>query len=471
MRALSADPQKRFSSAAAMAAEVRRIGALKLPLPDPARGGESPRGVRRGGEGAQSGARARRDPSECDLLPRGVRVPPSEELHRRDRGRLPKRRRRLRHVPPPVSHGGNPPDRGVPRRSSSRAARTHPQLAVVAPPAPALVPPRAVVALAPAPPARVPRAGSPRRAQTRTTRRSPRPLPLPSRHLREARACARRLQADPEKGTFRIVAGQRRSPRDRRSHFLGGLAWGRPRMPPATPDRPPAIAPALNSPRETVTEAPAAKTADPTLRPHDGDRRRTRECAPAPARRERRARRHAHSPLRRRRRSCTRPSPRAPSPPGRSVRPHTASTTLRASDHAADRTPPAPPRSARDRDRLRPPLPTGSSPRRRALCSASKLQSRFQRGQELMGKKSYGEALRRIPRVARHRREPQRAPRDRAVSPRDREAFVDAYAEFGRTSVEGEGARRPKTSATSSLYDSATTGSGPRSSRKLGFVS
>jgi Protein kinase domain len=32
VRALSADPEKRFSSAAAMAAEVRRIGALKLPL-------------------------------------------------------------------------------------------------------------------------------------------------------------------------------------------------------------------------------------------------------------------------------------------------------------------------------------------------------------------------------------------------------------------------------------------------------
>ena len=77
MRALSADPEKRFSSAAAMTAEVRRIGALKLPLTP--RVAAAVRGAFGDAMAARRrGARERRAPGERRVPPR--REGPIEEL-------------------------------------------------------------------------------------------------------------------------------------------------------------------------------------------------------------------------------------------------------------------------------------------------------------------------------------------------------------------------------------------------------
>jgi hypothetical protein len=257
MRALSADPQKRFSSAAAMAAEVRRIGALKLPLPI-----RLAAGVR---EAFGEAAKARRAELERgEIRPSAISFrasgPPVEELIDVTE-EAPEASQTASTVPPPVSHEATPRPRGpapvvIPPLDP-------PPLAVVAPPAPALVPPRAVVALAPAPPARVPAQVPSARAdaddQAITTA-------APFALATSARLAPAQAPAGRPKGTFRIVAGSG-------AVLVIGAAtfWVASRGPAthaaATPDRPPAIAPALNSPRETVTEAPAAKTADPTLGP------------------------------------------------------------------------------------------------------------------------------------------------------------------------------------------------------------
>jgi hypothetical protein len=115
-----------------------------------------------------------------------------------------------------------------------------------------------------------------------------------------------------------------------------------------------------------------------------------------------------------------------------------------------------------------PALADGVLPSQASAVQREQAQSRFQRGKELMGKKSYGEALVEF-----------RASHDIVASPNARleiarcllatGKLVDAYAEFGRTSVEAkELAAEDKRYQLA--YDSATTERAALQPQ-LGFVS
>jgi hypothetical protein len=107
MRALSADPEKRFSSAAAMSAEVRRIGALKVPL-----------AIRLAADVREAfgdTAKARREELERgEVRPSAISLrasrPPVEELSIDETEELPEASPSASTIPPPMA-----PDEGAGR--------------------------------------------------------------------------------------------------------------------------------------------------------------------------------------------------------------------------------------------------------------------------------------------------------------------------------------------------------------------
>ncbi len=132
MRALSADPEKRFSSAAAMSAEVRRIGALKLPLAI-----RLAAGVR---EAFGDTAKARREELERgEIRPSAISLrssrPPVEEISIDETDEVPEASQSASTVPPPMA-----PDEGAEGAVPAPIAIPPldlPPPAIVAPPAPA----------------------------------------------------------------------------------------------------------------------------------------------------------------------------------------------------------------------------------------------------------------------------------------------------------------------------------------------
>ncbi len=255
MRALSADPEKRFSSAAAMSAEVRRIGALKLPLAI-----RLAAGVR---EAFGDTAKARRDELERgEMRPSAISLrassPPVEELSVDVTEAVPEASQNASTVPPPMA-----PDAGTGQAAPAPIAIQPldlPPPALVAPPAPPADAPPVAVSSAAAPPAPALTAvPSPLGDTNANGTITAAPFALAT----SAMLAPPQAPAGRPKGILRIVAG------GFALLVIGGATFwlssrGPATHPAAAPEVPTAVAqPAADSARESVIEAPAPTASAP----------------------------------------------------------------------------------------------------------------------------------------------------------------------------------------------------------------